>query len=85
MTSKAAVAPLRSARRTSRLPASSIGRYGSLVDYEVTPEPAGDEREALERALGELLGHDAHPAYVSAWRRAGIAENIESGDGALAK
>ena len=51
----------------------------------MTPEPGRDEREALERALGELLGDEMHPAYASAWRRAGIAENTESGDGAFAE
>lgn len=57
--------------------------YG--VDYEVTPEPGRDEREALERALGELLDDDVHPAYRNEWRRAGIAEGVASGDGALAE
>ena len=51
----------------------------------MTPEPSGDEREALARVLDELLGEDSHPVYASRWRRAGIAENTESGDGALAE
>jgi len=55
------------------------------VDYEVSPEPEGDEREALERALGELLGEETHPAYRSGWRHAAVVENtgtfrVERGD-----
>ena len=53
------------------------------MEYDVTPEPGADEREALERALRELLDAETHPAYASEWRRAGIAENL--GDGALAE
>jgi hypothetical protein len=49
------------------------------VDYEVTPEPTREEREALERALERLLEEDAHPAYASRWRARGVAENL--GDG----
>lgn len=45
------------------------------MDYELSPEPAGAEREALERALGELLEPEQHPAYRSAWRHAGVVEN----------
>ena len=45
------------------------------VEYEVTPEPEADEREALEHALRELLTEETHPAYTSAWRRAAIEEN----------
>ena len=58
------------------------------VDYEVSPEPQGDEREALERALGELLGEETHPAYRSGWRHAAVVENTGAfrlGDGALAE
>lgn len=50
----------------------------------MTPEPSADEREALDRALAELLESETHPAYRSEWRRAGIAENA-LGDGALAE
>lgn len=51
----------------------------------MTPEPTGDEREALTRVLAGLLGDQTHPVYTSAWRRVGIAENVASGDGALAE
>jgi hypothetical protein len=57
-----------------------------VVEHEVSPEPEPDARAAIERALAELLREDAHPAYVSAWRRRGIEESAgRSGDGALAE
>ena len=58
------------------------------VDYEVTPQPEGDEREALERALAELLADELHPAYRSAWRHAALVESTgvyRLGDSALAE
>lgn len=59
------------------------------VDYEVTPEPTGDEREALERVLPGLLEGESHAAYASAWRQAGVVENTGAvrllGDGPLAE
>jgi hypothetical protein len=49
------------------------------VDVVIEPEPSPEEREAIELALGRLLEDEAvPPAYRSAWRRAGIAENVEA-------
>jgi hypothetical protein len=55
------------------------------VDAEIRPEPTPEEREAIEHALERLLaGPELPPAYTSAWREAGIAENIEFGKTAYA-
>lgn len=52
------------------------------MDAEIRPEPRGDERNAILRAVEELLARDPRPpAYRSAWREEGIRENAE--DGAL--
>jgi hypothetical protein len=45
------------------------------VEYEITPEPTPEEREALVAALAQLAKPD--PGRESAWWRAGICENIE--------
>ena len=48
------------------------------MEYEISPEPDADEREAIVRALERLLRGDAEPAaYGSAWREAGVLENLE--------
>ena len=49
------------------------------MDFEFTPEPAPEEREALVAALERLLREDADPtpaAYRSEWRALGILENL---------
>jgi hypothetical protein len=47
------------------------------VDLVVTPNPAPEEREAIAIALAGILAREEAPAaYSSAWRRAGIAENL---------
>ena len=50
------------------------------MEYEITPEPTPEEREALIAALERLLAEtrvaSAPAAHRSAWRRAGIAENL---------
>lgn len=56
------------------------------MEYELIPEPPEPVRAALDAALREeLLAGEAHPAYGSAWRRAGIEESLGLGDGALAE
>ena len=48
------------------------------MEYELTPEPPPDERDALLAALEQLVEDGATaPAYASAWRRVGIRENVE--------
>jgi hypothetical protein len=50
------------------------------VELLIQPEPDPADREALELALARLLEPmQPPPAYVSAWRRAGIAENLDEG------
>jgi hypothetical protein len=50
------------------------------VDFVVEPEPTAEEREALTAALERLLAGEQVPApYRSAWRQAGIAENVKPG------
>jgi hypothetical protein len=45
--------------------------------YVVRPQPEPEEREALELALGRLLGADSGPAaYRSEWRRAALEEGV---------
>ena len=52
------------------------------MELEIEPEPDPREREAIEAAILRLLGEKTlPPAYVSSWRRAGIAENVGN-DGA---
>lgn len=48
------------------------------MEYEITPEPSEEERQALIAALDQLLAPQVHPASASAWWRAGIRENTES-------
>jgi hypothetical protein len=43
------------------------------VEYEISPEPTPEEREAIDEALKKLLSRPPLPApYLSAWRKAGI-------------
>jgi hypothetical protein len=59
-------------------------RYGFRLpgmDAEIRPEPPGEEREAILRAVEELLtGDQRPPAQRSAWREQGIRENAEDGE-----
>jgi len=41
---------------------------------EITPEPGPLEREAVVVAVARLATTAQHPAYRSAWRRAGLEE-----------
>jgi hypothetical protein len=51
------------------------------MDAEIRPEPPGEEREAILRAVEELLtGDQRPPAQRSAWRERGIRENAEDGE-----
>jgi hypothetical protein len=51
-----------------------------LVDAEIRPEPPIEEREAILRAIEELLARDPRPrSYRSAWRELGIRENADEG------
>jgi hypothetical protein len=51
-----------------------------LVDAEIRPEPPIEEREAILRAVAELLARDPRPlSYRSAWRELGIRENTDEG------
>ena len=45
------------------------------MQLEITPEPAPEEREALERALARLLAEPAPER--SAWWHEGIHENLD--------
>jgi hypothetical protein len=45
------------------------------VELEISPEPSEEEREAIERALGE----DKPTPHASEWRRAGVEENLSDG------
>jgi hypothetical protein len=48
------------------------------VETSITPEPTPAEREAVSRALAQLLDPRAAPSaalYASAWRLAGLREN----------
>jgi hypothetical protein len=48
------------------------------VELQIEPEPTPVERAAIETAIARLLETSAVPAaYLSGWRRAGIAENVE--------
>jgi hypothetical protein len=59
-------------------------RYGFRLpgmDAEIRPEPPGEEREAILRAVEDLLTRDPRPpAHRSAWREQGIRENAEDGE-----
>jgi hypothetical protein len=51
------------------------------VDGEIRPEPPGEEREAILRAVEELLTRDSRPpAHRSAWREQGIRENADDNE-----
>jgi hypothetical protein len=50
------------------------------VDPEIRPEPTQEERAAILAALERLLAGDGAPAYRSAWREAGIRENLDESD-----
>jgi hypothetical protein len=51
------------------------------MDAEIRPEPPGEEREAILRAVEDLLTRDPlPPAQRSAWREQGIRENAEDGE-----
>jgi hypothetical protein len=53
------------------------------MEVEIKPEPAPDEREAIEAALRRLIGCGTQPAaYTSAWRTAGVRESLEPYAGA---
>ncbi len=50
------------------------------MDVDITPDPTPEEREAIVRALERLLAHGPNElpaAYRSAWRNAGLRENVE--------
>lgn len=50
------------------------------MDAEIRPKPPGEEREAILRAVEELLARDPRPpAYRSGWRELGIRENADDG------
>ena len=53
------------------------------MDVQIEPEPAPAEREAIEAALERLLGDRFSPPgagpYASAWRLAGLRENVQDG------
>jgi hypothetical protein len=45
---------------------------------EISPEPAPEEREAIEAALRKLIqGRTVPAAYESVWRQAGIREAVD--------
>ena len=49
------------------------------MEYQIRPEPAAVEREAIVAALEQLLPRDRVPgAYRSAWRAEGVRENTDS-------
>jgi len=59
-----------------RAPATStVPPIPPSVEYEITPEPTPEEREAIVAALAELAESD--PGRESAWWSAGIRENVE--------
>jgi len=50
------------------------------VEPEIRPEPSPEERAAILAALERLLADYSGPrAYRSAWREAGIRENLDDG------
>jgi hypothetical protein len=51
------------------------------MDAEIRPEPPAEEREAILRAVEDLLTRDPRPStYRSAWREQGIRENADDGE-----
>ncbi len=57
------------------------------MDYDITPEPTAAERAALIAALERFLSAEEQPlparrAYLSEWRKAGLAENVDPDGGA---
>jgi hypothetical protein len=48
------------------------------MEPEISPEPSPEERAAILAALECLLENDPlPPAYRSAWREAGVRENLD--------
>jgi hypothetical protein len=48
------------------------------MEPEIRPEPSPEERAAILLALEQLLAEDARtPGNRSAWREAGIRENLD--------
>jgi hypothetical protein len=48
------------------------------VEPQIRPEPTPEERAVILAALERLLSEDSRPpAYRSAWRDAGIRENLD--------
>jgi hypothetical protein len=53
------------------------------MEHEIRPEPNPEERAAILAALERLFDGDAEPpAYRSAWREAGVRENLDDSDDA---
>jgi hypothetical protein len=51
------------------------------MESEIRPEPPGEEREAILRAVEELMTRNQRPrAQRSAWREQGIRENADDGE-----
>ena len=48
------------------------------MEVEITPEP--EKREAVLAAVEALRSSDWAPSYRSAWREAGIRENVAAHD-----
>jgi hypothetical protein len=49
------------------------------MERRIRPEPTPEERAAILAALERLLSEDARPpAYRSAWRDAGVRENLDN-------
>jgi hypothetical protein len=56
------------------------------MEPEIKPEPSPEERAAILAALERLLADDSGPpAYRSAWREAGILENLDESPDELAE
>jgi hypothetical protein len=50
------------------------------VDAEIRPEPQGEERAAILRAVEEQLARDPRSSsHRSRWREQGIRENLDDG------
>jgi hypothetical protein len=51
------------------------------VNFDASPRPRADERQAIGRAFDRLLGDGAvPPAYRSRWLQAALGENTASRD-----
>jgi len=51
------------------------------VEAQINPDPTPEERAAILAALDRLLAGDSQPAaYRSAWREAGIRENVDDAE-----